>query len=176
MVQRSKQPDAGLWGFPGGHVEWGETVLQAATRELLEETSVIAQASHYLDNLDLLRDDDGQVISHYLLVGVACRYQYQVHRSQAMTRWTPAGFPWSRYSSGDLPMSARGRRFVELRLAHGVRHSRGLSKSGIDQARTARHSTPESGLHPARNAQAPSAMRRCHLHRNRARTAPEGCA
>ncbi len=107
LVQRSKQPDAGLWGFPGGHVEWGETVLEAAHRELFEETSVIAEPSHYLKNLDLLRHDPkGQVLSHYLLVGVACQYRSGTPKAgdDALdARW----FPIDQIRKGDLPMSAR---------------------------------------------------------------------
>jgi len=107
LVQRSKQPDAGLWGFPGGHVEWGETVLHAAQRELHEETSVIAEPQHYLGNLDLLRRDaDGIVLSHYLLVGVACQYQSgdPVAGDDALdARW----FPIDQIRRGNLPMSSR---------------------------------------------------------------------
>lgn len=107
LVQRSKQPDAGLWGFPGGHVEWGETVLEAAARELLEETGVVANPLRYIDNLDLLgRDDTGKVLSHYLLVGVLCRYQSGTPAAadDALdARW----FPVDRILRGDLQMSAR---------------------------------------------------------------------
>ena len=42
LARRRKEPDAGLWGYPGGHVELGETALAAAARELLEETGVTA--------------------------------------------------------------------------------------------------------------------------------------
>jgi 8-oxo-dGTP pyrophosphatase MutT (NUDIX family) len=30
--------DPGLWVFPGGHVEWGETLRESAAREMEEET------------------------------------------------------------------------------------------------------------------------------------------
>ena len=34
----------GTWGLPGGHLEQGETILEAASRELAEETGIIAQS------------------------------------------------------------------------------------------------------------------------------------
>lgn len=76
LVQRSKEPNAGTWGFPGGHVELGETGLQAAARELHEETGVIAAALHYLTNVDaIVRDEAGHITSHYLLAVVLCQYE-----------------------------------------------------------------------------------------------------
>ncbi|MBO9445661.1 NUDIX hydrolase [Ruegeria sp. R14_0] len=117
LVQRSKQPDAGLWGFPGGHVEWGETVLEAAQRELREETAVIAEPLHYLDNLDLLRrNESGETLVHYLLVGVACQYQSgtPVAGDDALdARW----FPLDQIRQGDLPMSNRVIDLLETALS-----------------------------------------------------------
>lgn len=75
MVQRKNEPDAGLWGFPGGHVELGERGLEAAVRELAEETGVIATPVSYLTNLDLLTHHaDGSVAHHFLLAAVLCDY------------------------------------------------------------------------------------------------------
>lgn len=75
LAQRGKQPDAGLWGFPGGHVELGETALHAAARELAEETGVIARPLGYLTNIDVLHHNpDGSLRIHYLLAAVQCAY------------------------------------------------------------------------------------------------------
>lgn len=75
LVQRGKMPDAGLWGFPGGHVEPGETAMAAAVREAWEETGVRATALEYLTNIDVLRfDATGALSVHYLLAAVLCEY------------------------------------------------------------------------------------------------------
>ena len=39
-VLLQKRADVGLWGIPSGHVEAGETVAEAAVREVKEETNL----------------------------------------------------------------------------------------------------------------------------------------
>jgi 8-oxo-dGTP diphosphatase len=75
LVRRANPPDAGLWGFPGGRIERGETVKAAALRELAEETSVRGEALDVVTTLDILdRSEDGTLRHHYILIAVHCRW------------------------------------------------------------------------------------------------------
>lgn len=41
--ERLKQPYFGYWGLPTGKLRWGETILEGAARELMEETGLEAE-------------------------------------------------------------------------------------------------------------------------------------
>lgn len=75
LVRRANPPDAGRWGFPGGKIEWGETVEAAAERELEEETGIVGTAEGVLTALDAFdRSPSGDLRHHYVLVAVQCRW------------------------------------------------------------------------------------------------------
>lgn len=75
LVRRANPPDAGLWGFPGGKIERGETLPQAALRELHEETAVTAQALAPFTALDAFdHGPDGALRRHFILIAVLCRW------------------------------------------------------------------------------------------------------
>jgi len=75
LVRRSNPPDAGLWGFPGGKIEYGETIRAAALRELMEETGIRAEARETVATLDAFdRSDGGDIRHHFILIAVRCHW------------------------------------------------------------------------------------------------------
>lgn len=75
LVRRANPPDAGRWGFPGGKIETGETIEQAAIRELYEETAIRGEAGKVITAVDAFdHDEDGELRRHFILIAVLCRW------------------------------------------------------------------------------------------------------
>lgn len=75
LVKRASSPGKGFWAIPGGLVELGETVREAAERELLEETGVKARAGEAFYLFDFIdRDADGMIKYHYIIVDFPADY------------------------------------------------------------------------------------------------------
>lgn len=69
LVKRSMPPSAGLWSLPGGHIEPGETALDAVQRELREETSIAARMHDIAAIKDVVqRNDRGVLIFHRVII------------------------------------------------------------------------------------------------------------
>ena len=69
LIKRGKPPRAGQWSLPGGAQQLGETLAEAAKRELQEEAGLDIILGDIIATLDLIdRDDDGRVRYHYTLV------------------------------------------------------------------------------------------------------------
>ena len=69
VVQRGKDPGAGTWAFPGGRLELGETLAEAAAREAHEETGLTVEPGEVIAVRDLIDSDEaGRIRFHYVLI------------------------------------------------------------------------------------------------------------
>lgn len=116
LAQRSKGGYIGRWGFPGGHVERGETVIEAAMRELHEETGVTAEPVGVLTVLDEIgRDDASRVLWHYVLVAVLADWR----AGEAVAADDAAAVRWvtlAEIASGSLPVLKQVERVARMAL------------------------------------------------------------
>lgn len=75
LVRRARAPLLGRWSLPGGVVELGETLREAAEREALEETGSVVRAGKVLEVLDrIIPGEDGRLQYHYVLVDFLCEW------------------------------------------------------------------------------------------------------
>ena len=76
LIKRGKPPRMGDWSLPGGMQEIGETVFEAAAREVQEETGVTISDIALIDVVDSITlDDDSRVQFHYTLVDVVAKWR-----------------------------------------------------------------------------------------------------
>jgi 8-oxo-dGTP diphosphatase len=75
LVKRNKAPHKDLWAIPGGSVELGETLQQAAEREIREETGLIIKAKEPVHTFDLIeKNNKGSIEFHYVIVDLFAEY------------------------------------------------------------------------------------------------------
>ncbi len=71
LIRRGTPPRQGEWSLPGGRIEPGERAVDAALRELLEETGVEAEITGLIDVVDGVFPEAGR---HYVLIDYAARW------------------------------------------------------------------------------------------------------
>ena len=75
LVKRGKAPAKGVWAIPGGRVELGETLKQAAEREVLEETGIRIKAGDPIYSFEIIdHDENREVRFHYYIVDLDAEY------------------------------------------------------------------------------------------------------
>ncbi len=117
LVKRRKPPGKGLWSIPGGRVELGETLKEAAEREVKEEAGVIIRAKDPVYTFDLIdRDKQGCIRFHYVIVDLLADYvsgKVNPSSDACEARWvTPRELE-------DLPVSRITREFLKNIIQFG---------------------------------------------------------
>jgi 8-oxo-dGTP diphosphatase len=94
LVRRGEPPSRDLWAIPGGRVEIGETLQQAAEREILEETGITILAREPVYTFDYIERDGAALPRfHYVIVDLIADYvrgETRAGDDAADVRWISA--------------------------------------------------------------------------------------
>jgi ADP-ribose pyrophosphatase YjhB (NUDIX family) len=94
LVRRARPPQQDTWSIPGGAQHVGETLFEAATREVLEETALTVRAESVITAVDAIDvDDAGGVAYHYTIIDILAVWESGV----AEPRDDISDLVWVRY-------------------------------------------------------------------------------
>ena len=73
IIKRAHEPRKGEWSLPGGLLELGESLQDAARREIKEETGLDIEVGPVIETFDRVhRDDEGRIRYHFVIVDFVC--------------------------------------------------------------------------------------------------------
>ncbi len=74
LASRTRPPALSLFSLPGGIVEPGETLANAALRELKEEVGIAAAIVGFVDHVEIIERDATGVKRHFVVAAFAARW------------------------------------------------------------------------------------------------------
>ena len=113
LARRGKALGRGTWAFPGGKLELGETPLEAAHRELLEETGVQADLRELIGEFRISTPQATFLISSYTGLFLAGEAQ-AASDSDAVAWVAPAELPAFNLAPNIAGAVARARQLLNL--------------------------------------------------------------
>jgi ADP-ribose pyrophosphatase len=112
LARRGKEPSYGLWSLPGGAVDLGERLKDAAARETREECGIEIELADVLEVVErMVRDPDGRVQFHYVIVDYLARWtsgELSASPEVLEARWVaPEDFPQYELTRGTAEVVLR---------------------------------------------------------------------
>ncbi|WP_155298230.1 NUDIX domain-containing protein [Deinococcus kurensis] len=106
----------GLWGVPGGKVEWGETLLDAVQREFQEEVGLRLEDVQYAQTQESVLSEEFHKPAHMLLVDfLATTGDHDVKPNEEIEEWA-----WVHlHEALEYPLNTVTRSLVTLALRQG---------------------------------------------------------
>ncbi|MDK2012529.1 MULTISPECIES: NUDIX domain-containing protein [unclassified Deinococcus] len=106
----------GLWGVPGGKVEWGETLLDAVQREFQEEVGLRLEDVQYAQTQESVLSGEFHRPAHMLLVDfLATTPDHDVTPNEEIEEWA-----WVHlHEALEYPLNNVTRSLVTLALRQG---------------------------------------------------------
>lgn len=76
LVRRARHPALNLYTLPGGAVEIGETLTEAVTREVREETALEVEPVGLAGHREVIvHDTEGRIERHFVILCYAARWR-----------------------------------------------------------------------------------------------------
>jgi ADP-ribose pyrophosphatase YjhB (NUDIX family) len=103
LVRRNRPPANHYWTFPGGRVEYGETLAEALAREVAEETGLVIDIKDMLGWREYLPAKNGG-IGHFVILPFAARWvsgDINLNDELEDAKWLDP------HAIGDLPLTDR---------------------------------------------------------------------
>ena len=121
LVRRVNPPGKDLWSVPGGHLRLGESVYEAAVRELNEETGLHGEAVG-IANIDeyVEVDEVGRIKYHYVLIDVLVEVKESLIEARASSDAKEVGI-FTLQEALSLKLTKSTRSLIEKLLSRGIK-------------------------------------------------------
>ncbi len=119
IVRRAHEPRKGEWSLPGGLLDLGESLVDAARREIKEETGLDVDVGPIIETFDRVhRDAEGRIRYHFVIVDFVCWSD----RGEAVAGSDAADVAWVTLGEIDrYGVNAHAKAVIEKGLAYHQR-------------------------------------------------------